>query len=218
MQTNWKYKAYPQKQVEKLATRIRTEWLAFKDREKSTQTEFAARLGISQPALNQFLSGTTPISNAMIITICSELGVAPKTMVKGLKFFEPFFEHIVSPRVVRVRHIVGARKYKEQSVTGEAIHYHVDLNDGIDVYAVKVADDVYEPRYFKDEKLIIAAQTPEVGDEAFIKLVDGKNCITRVTENDLVCLKAIRCVGCQDITSIDDPRIEFAHKVIGMSK
>ena len=218
MHTSWKYKAYPQKAVEKLAARVRAEWLSYKEREKSTQTEFAARLGISQSALNQFLNGTTPISNAMIIQICSELGVNPKGLVKGIKFFEPFFDHIVSTRAVQVRYLVGASKTRKKAVTGEFIHYHAALKDDVDVYAIEVADDVYEPRYFKNEKVIVAAMEPVAGDEAFIMRTDGKSCITKVTEDNLVCLKRIYCQGCDPLTSIDDSRIEFAHKVIGMSK
>lgn len=204
--------------MEKLAARIRAEWLAFKDREKSTQTEFAARLRISQPALNQFLTGTTPISNAMIIKICSELGVDPKGLVKGIKFFEPFFDHIVSTRAVQIRYLVGASNIRKKAVTGEAIHYHAALKDDVDVYAIEVADDVYEPRYFKNEKIIVAAMEPAAGDEAFIMTTDGESCISRVTKDNLICLKRVSCVSCDPLTSIDDSRIEFAHKVIGMSK
>jgi transcriptional regulator with XRE-family HTH domain len=218
VQKNWKYKAYPQQAVVELAKRMKARWLPHKEATGMTQEEFAKILGITQPALNQFLNGTTPISNAMIILMCRELGVTPQEMVKGIDFFEPFFTGMITSRVVRVRYKIGATKSKETIVTGEAIQYHVHSDPETDVYAVEIADDVYQPRYFKGEKVIITAVTPQVGDECFIKLTDGKTCITRVATDDLICLKNIVCVGCADIVSIDDERIEFAHKVVGMSK
>lgn len=221
MQQNWKYKAYPQKSVEKLATRIRNEWLSFKDREKCTQTEFAARLGISQPALNQFLTGTTPISNAMIITICSELGVDPKQMVKGIKFFEPFFAHIVSTRAVRVRYRIGAAQVRSQSVTGEAIHYHSQLNSDVDIYALDIDDGIYEPRYYEGEKVIVAAVEPKPGDECFLMTKDGRASIVRYQKDGtLLCTKNVgKCFDGEAVTPEEIAEdIEFMHKVIGMSK
>lgn len=221
MHTNWKYKAYPQKSVEKLAARIRTEWLAFKDREKSTQTEFAARLGVSQPALNQFLNGTTPISNAMIIQICGELGVDPKRLVKGIKFFEPFFDNIISTNIVRIRYRIGAKISRSKAVTGEVVHYHAQLSKDVDIYALDIDDGVYEPRYYKGEKVIVAAVEPQPGDECFLMAKDGRASIVRYQiDGTLLCMKNVgKCFNGEAVTPEEIAEdTEFLHKVIGMSR
>ena len=218
---NWKYKAYPQDQVEKLAKRVRSAWLAHKDETGITQTEFAESLGITQPALNQFLNGVTPISNAMIIQICSKLGTTPQDMVKGIKFFEPFFSELITSKKVRIRYKVGAKKYKEITVTGEAVHYHVDVRSDVDVYAVEIADATYEPRYFKGEKLIVAAVEPQEGDEAFAKLHDGNTSIIRLLpEGRVSCMKNVgNCFDTESVVYAEhEHKIEFLHKVVGMSK
>lgn len=218
---NWKYKAYPKKQVEKLAQRVKSEWLAYKDREKVTQVQFAERLGITQPALNQFLSGTCPISNAMIITLTKELGVDPKKLVKGLSFFEPFFDSIVTARIVQVRYEIGATKTKEKKVTGTALHYHVHLPSDVDVYAVEIADNAYEPRYYQGEKVIVAAVEPGPADEAFIMRKDGEACLARFSSEDVfTCLLNVGRIFDGDNTRLPDVEheIEYIHKVVGMTR
>ena len=88
---NWKYRSYPQKQVEILAKRMKARWKVVKAQTGMTQTGLANRLGITQRAISQFFGGVTPMNNEMIMKICTEIGVKPKDMVKGLRFFEPFF-------------------------------------------------------------------------------------------------------------------------------
>lgn len=217
MQQNWKYKAYPQKQVEKLAARVKSEWLAYKDREKITQSEFANRLSVSQPALNQFLSGTTPMSNEMIIRICHELSVSPTKIVKGLSFYEPFFNTLITQRLVYVRYKVGARKFKEQTVTGAAVHYHPHVSQNVDVYAIEIADSTYTPRYYKGEKVIVAALEPKTGDEVFVRFVDNNSCIGHLKEDSTVESSSTVSTAPSEF-SVDDDNVEFVRKVVGMSK
>ena len=88
---NWKYPSYPQKQVEILAKRMKARWEVLKAQTGMTQKELADRLGITQRAISQFFRGVTPMNNEMIMKICTEIGVKPIDMVKGLSFFEPFF-------------------------------------------------------------------------------------------------------------------------------
>jgi len=86
---DWKYRTYPKEWVEKLAARVRREWLAFKDRTKTTQPEFAGKLCISQSALNQFFNGTTPMNINMLLCICDGMDADPWAMVKDNSFYEP---------------------------------------------------------------------------------------------------------------------------------
>ena len=93
---DWRYNA-PKSECEKLAGRMQNEWLRHKEEQKITQTEFAVKLGITQPAFNQFIWGKCPISNEMILIMCREMNVDPQKMVAGLPFFEPFFSKYVAP-------------------------------------------------------------------------------------------------------------------------
>lgn len=206
----WKYKAYPQKDVEKLAARFKARWLQVKDEEKITQTEFADKIGVTQPALNQFLNGATPISNAQIISICRELGSSPKEMVKGIKFFEPFFNHIVVTRQIRVRYKLSKAGIKETKVTGEVISYHVDLPDNVDLCAVEITDDEMSPRYNKGEKLVIAAQTPNKGQTGFgIQAGATAACVGILKREN-----RMECLMCH--TTHETERIDTLHTVVGL--
>lgn len=179
--------------------------------------EFAARLGITQPAFNQFLNGATPISNAMILKISSELSVDPKKLVKGIRFFEPFFDYIVTTRVVRIRYSIGAKTTRTKAVTGEAIHYHVHSNTDLDMYAVEINDKTYEPRYYKNEKVIVVAIPPEAGDEAFVMWQSGAASIVRFTDSDT--FESLKNVGRLNpgLVSLSEKssEIEYVHKIVG---
>ena len=62
---DWRYsQAYPKEPVERLAKRLKREWLAFKDSEKVTQTIAAEHLGISLITLSfiSFIDKTLPTS------------------------------------------------------------------------------------------------------------------------------------------------------------
>jgi len=220
----WKYKAYPQKDVEKLAARFKARWLQVKDEEKITQTEFADKIGVTQPALNQFLNGATPISNAQIISLCRELNVSPNEMVKGIKFFEPFFSHMLVPRTIKIRMVLAATKAqalkKEKTLMETAVNFYSALPNDIDVYACLVEGDVYEPRYKHGEKVIVSAETPQPGEECLVVLEEGSKCITTLKEDGLgfICSKRATCIGCSPLKGIDDPRISYVHKVIGMTR
>ena len=135
---DWRYKAYPQTQCEKLAGRLKHEWLRHKDEEKTTQTEFAAKLGVTQSAFNQFISGTCPISNEMILIMCREMSVDPQKMVAGLPFFEPFFKNVVSPRVVTIRYRLKDSGKATKPKAGAKIMVHSDYKNGHDVYAIEI--------------------------------------------------------------------------------
>lgn len=218
MQQEWRYKAYPKTQCEKLAKRLKAEWLSFKDKEKVTQTEFAAKLGITQSAFNQFISGACPINNEMILMMCKELGVNPQSMVKGLSFFEPFFNTFTGPRVVTVRYRLEHCTATQTSRVGNKLMVHVDVRNDVDVYAVEIKGDVYSPRYRNTEKIIIAAEEPAIGEEAYVVLKDGKQCATYMYHDHFECVKSVDCEGCGDLTGPDDDRISHIHKVVGMSK
>lgn len=157
----------------------------------------------------------------MIITICRELGIDPKEMVRGLGFFEPFFDTIVTSRVVKIRYRIGARSSKEQSVTGEALHYHVELGHDVDVYAVEVVDSTFEPRYYKGEKLIIAAVEPVIGDEAFCIGEDGTAYLWRViSDTEGACMKNVGRGESAPTFPLEkyETTAQFVHKVIGMTR
>lgn len=206
----WKYKAYPQKDVEKLAARFKARWLQIKEEENITQAEFAGKIGITQPALNQFLNGVTPISNAMIISICRELGYSSKEMVKGIKFFEPFFDHIVVTRQIRVRYKLSKAGIKETKVTGEVISYHVDLPDDVDLYAVEIIDDAMSPRYNKGEKLVIAAQTPNKGQTGFGTQAGANAACVGILQQK----STMECLMCRAAHSTE--HIAQLHTVVGL--
>lgn len=218
MQNEWRYKAYPKTQCEKLAKRLKAEWLSYKDKEKVTQTDFAARLGVTQSAFNQFISGACPINNEMILIMCKELGVEPRSMVKGLSFFEPFFQNFVSPRVVTVRYRLDGCTATLTSKVGTKLMVHIDVKDSVDVYAVEIKGDAYNPRYKATEKLIVAAEEPAIGEEAYVVLKDGMQCATYMYHDHFECVKSGDCPGCGDLTGPDDDRISHIHKVVGMSK
>ena len=218
MQQVWRYKAYPKTQVEKLAKRLKTEWLAYKEREKTNQTDFAAKLGITQSALNQFLSGTCPINNEMILMLCKELNVDPKSMVKGLSFFEPFFKTFASPRVINVRYKLDGCTAAQTSRAGVKLMAHVDVKGNIDVYAIEIKGDSYAPRYKNTEKLIIAAEEPAIGEEAYVVRKVGQQCASYMYHDHFECVKTSGCSACGDLTGPDDDLISHIHKVVGMSK
>ena len=214
----WRYKAYPKTQCEKLAKRLKAAWLSFKDKEKVTQTEFAERLGITQSAFNQFISGACPINNEMILMMCKELGVDPHVMVKGLSFFEPFFNAFTSPRVVTVRYRLENRIATPTSRVGVKIMAHVNVPNNVDVYAVEIKGDAYSPRYRNTEKIIIAAEEPAIGEEAYLVLKNGTQCAAYMYHDHFECVMPGGCVSCGDLTGPDDDRISYIHKVVGMSK
>lgn len=215
---DWKYKAYPEAQCKKLAARLKYEWLKYKDEEKTTQTEFARKLGVTQSAFNQFLSGTCPISNEMILIMCRELNVDPQKMVVGLPFFEPFFKNVVSPRVVTIRYRLKDSGKATKPKAGAKIMVHSDYKKEVDVYVVELDTRDYLPRYNAKEKLIIAAEVPSIGEEAYVVLENGKQCASIMYHDHFECTKAVECDGCPDLTGPDDERISHIHKVIGMSK
>jgi transcriptional regulator with XRE-family HTH domain len=218
VQDEWKYKAYPKTQCEKLAKRLKAEWLSYKEKEKVTQTEFASRLGVTQSAFNQFISGACPINNEMILMLCHQLGVEPKTMVKGLSFFEPFFRDIVSPRVITVRLKLKNKGVVTKPKTGAKLMVYGDFKSSTDVYAVEIDTDEYNPRYRPTEKLVVIAEEPAIGEEAYVVLKDGKQCATTMYHDHFECSKSVKCIGCADLTGPDDERISHIHKVVGMSK
>jgi len=130
---DWKYSA-PQWQCEKLASRMKNEWLRHKEEQKTTQTKFAAKLGVTQSAFNQFISGTCPMSNEMILIMCREMNVDPQKMVAGVPFFEPFFNKYIAP---------GHCKTTNHSVAQAALSNaggRINQNTSHDVYSVTATD------------------------------------------------------------------------------
>lgn len=130
----WTYKAYPETQCKKLAARFKNEWLKYKDEQKTTQTEFARKLGVTQSAFSQFISGTCPINNKMILRMCREMNVDPQKMVAGLPFFQPFFDNYVAP---------GDCKTTNHSVAQAALSDaggRINQNTSNNVYSVTATD------------------------------------------------------------------------------
>ena len=130
---DWKYSA-PQWQCEKLASRMKNEWLRHKEEQKTTQTKFAAKLGVTQSAFNQFISGTCPIRNEMILIMCREMNVDPQKMVAGLPFFQEFFHKYVAPG-----HCKTTNHSVAQAVLSNA-GGRINQNTSHDVYSVTATD------------------------------------------------------------------------------
>ena len=139
-------------------------------------------------------------------------------MVAGLPFFEPFFRNVVSPRVVTIRYRLKDSGKTTKPRAGVKIMVHSDYKKGVDVYAVEVDTRDYLPRYHAKEKLIVAAEVPSIGEEAYVVLESGRLCAAFMYHDHFECTKAVVCDMCADLTGPDDERISHIHKVIGMSK
>ena len=100
--------------------------------------------------------------------MCREMSVDPQRMVTGLPFFEPFFKNVVSPRVVTIRYRLKEGGKVTKPKAGVKIMVHSDYKKGVDVYAVEIDTDDYVPRYRNKERLIVAAEVPNIGEEAYV--------------------------------------------------
>lgn len=171
---DWRYsQAYPKEPVERLAKRLKREWLAFKDSEKVTQTIAAEHLGISQAAFAQFLSGACPISNVQLVAICKYMKISPIKLVAGIEFFEKFFNSVlIHNEDVEVKYILGRV---------EKLAVEIDQPFQIfDKYEVIVADGRFSGYYEAATRLLVSIlPIPKIPDgwDLFIKLNDSSDFI-----------------------------------------
>lgn len=146
----WKYhQTYPQEAVTRLAYRLKQEWLSFKKTEKVTQTIAAEKLGLSQAAFAQFLSGACPVSNSQLVKICDYMQISPFKLVQGIPFFEKFFDSVlVHQENVEVKYVLG---------NSEKLNMHIDRPfEPFEKYEVAVADDRFKGIYNSGTRIVVA--------------------------------------------------------------
>jgi len=152
------------------------------------------------------------------LIMCREMNVNPQKLVAGLPFFEPFFNNVVSPRVVTIRYRLKDSGKVTKPRVGAKVMVYTDYKKGTDVYAIEIDTADYAPRYNPKEKLIVAAEVPNIGEEAYVVLEDGKQIIAVMFHDHFETVALYGCGTSDSLEGPDDERISHIHKVIGMSK
>lgn len=167
---DWKYTGYPETACKELATRLKSEWNAFKQSEKVTQMDMCEKLDIAQPTFSQYINGTCPVSNEMLVKLCAEINVDPKQLVKGIPFFESFFDYIRVNKKAHVRFFIGQPQ-------GELPRMSINISTTSeygDVYLIYVATKL--PHWDIGNYIIVSPTAP---------LTDGFWCVAKIKKGNI---------------------------------
>jgi len=160
-----------------ISRRINILWRTTKKGLGLTQVQAAKKLGMSQSAFSQIMSGTVAVNSVMVLNITALLNADLSKLCKGLKEFE---------HLVRIRPVIGSMLPVTITITGKkvenkSIQAMLEPTEG--AFAVEVDSDEYSPRYnVGDYAIVNPNRTIAIGNEVLLHY-KNEECLVRVVDS-----------------------------------
>ena len=188
-------------------------WNATKDGLGLTQAQAAQRLGMSQSAFSQILSGTVAVNSVMALNITALLGADLQKLCAGLDEYE---------HLVKIRPVTGCLLPVTLTITGKKIT-NTSIQSMINsegAFAVEIDSEEYRPRYKPGDYAVVTPHADiNIGDEILIHF-KKTGCLIRVVDTidgDRVGVHHPTLPGSATEINLDDPKINMHGVIKGVS-